>query len=131
MQWWNTGTLEYWNDGKIVRTIPPFCHYECVPPFCHCEEHSDEAISCTYSHKNQLLKYNIILTQTRKIDFYMNNNKQYYIYLITNKNNTVIYTGVTSNLIKRIWEHKNKLVKGFTQRYNIGKLVYLTIKRLR
>jgi putative endonuclease len=56
------------------------------------------------------------------------NKKQYYIYLLTNQNNTVIYTGVTSNLTKRIWEHKNKLVKGFTQRYNIGKLVYLTIK---
>jgi putative endonuclease len=63
----------------------------------------------------------------RKIIFYMNK-KQYYIYLLTNQNNTVIYTGVTSNLTKRIWEHKNKLVKGFTQRYNIGKLVYLTIK---
>jgi len=57
----------------------------------------------------------------------MNNNKQYYIYLLTNQNNTVIYTGVTSNLIKRIWEHKNKLVKGFTQRYNIDKLVYYEI----
>jgi putative endonuclease len=57
----------------------------------------------------------------------MKNYKQYYIYLLTNQNNTVIYTGVTSNLCKRIWEHKNKLVKGFTQRYNIGKLVYYEI----
>jgi putative endonuclease len=55
------------------------------------------------------------------------NKKQYYIYLITNQNNTAIYTGVTSNLTKRIWEHKNKLLKGFTQRYNINKLVYYEI----
>jgi len=55
------------------------------------------------------------------------NKKQYYVYLLTNQNNTVIYTGVTSNLIKRIWEHKNKLVKGFTPRYNIGKLFYYEI----
>jgi putative endonuclease len=57
----------------------------------------------------------------------MSKNKQYYVYLLTNQNNTVIYTGVTSNITKRIWEHKNKLVKGFTQRYNIGKLVYYEI----
>jgi len=55
------------------------------------------------------------------------NNKQYYIYLLTNQNNTVIYAGVTSNLTKRIWEHKNKLFKGFTQRYNINKLLYYEI----
>jgi len=53
--------------------------------------------------------------------------KQYYIYLLTNQNNTVIYAGVTSNLTKRVWEHKNKLVKGFTQRYNINKLLYYEI----
>jgi len=52
------------------------------------------------------------------------NQKQYYIYLLTNQNNTVIYTGITSNLTKRIWEHKNKSIKSFTQRYNIIKLVY-------
>ena len=54
----------------------------------------------------------------------MINQKQYYIYLLTNQNNTVIYTGITSNLTKRIWEHKNKSIKSFTQRYNIIKLVY-------
>lgn len=42
---------------------------------------------------------------------------------MTNKNNTVIYTGVTSDLKKRIHEHKSKFVKGFTKRYNIDKLV--------
>ena len=54
-------------------------------------------------------------------------NKQYYVYLMTNKNNTVIYTGVTSDLKKRVYEYKQKLVKGFTKRYNIEKLVYYEV----
>ncbi len=48
----------------------------------------------------------------------------YYVYIITNKNNTVLYTGVTNNLERRMYEHKNKIVKGFTQKYNLYKLVY-------
>jgi len=54
-------------------------------------------------------------------------NKQYYIYIMTNKRNTVLYTGVTNNLKKRIYEHKAKLVAGFTKKYNISKLVYYEI----
>jgi putative endonuclease len=50
--------------------------------------------------------------------------KQGYVYLITNKTNSVIYTGVTSDLKKRIYEHKEKLIEGFTKKYNIQKLVY-------
>ncbi len=53
--------------------------------------------------------------------------KQGYVYIITNKNNTVLYTGVTSNLIKRVYEHKNKLVKSFSARYNCEKLVYFEV----
>jgi len=47
-----------------------------------------------------------------------------YIYLMMNNANTVIYTGVTSNLQKRIYEHKEKLIEGFTKKYNVTKLVY-------
>ncbi len=47
-----------------------------------------------------------------------------YVYIITNKNDTVLYTGVTSNLIKRMYEHKSKKFKGFASRYNCDKLVY-------
>lgn len=50
--------------------------------------------------------------------------RQYYVYIITNKNNNVFYIGVTNNLTRRIFEHKNKLVKGFSCRYNLNKLVY-------
>jgi len=46
---------------------------------------------------------------------------------MTNKINTVLYTGVTSALKKRIWEHKEKIIKGFTKKYNINKLVYFEI----
>lgn len=53
--------------------------------------------------------------------------KQYYIYILTNQRNTVLYTGVTNDLIKRIYEHKNKLVKGFSSKYNLDKLVYYEI----
>lgn len=48
----------------------------------------------------------------------------YYIYILTNKNNTVLYTGVTNNLVRRCHEHKKKLIKGFTEKYNVDKLVY-------
>lgn len=50
--------------------------------------------------------------------------KQGYVYILTNKGNTVLYVGVTSNLVKRVWEHKQKVVGGFTKRYNVDKLVY-------
>ena len=46
---------------------------------------------------------------------------------MTNKNNTVLYTGVTNNLQKRVYEHKEKLVEGFTKKYNVVKLVYYEI----
>lgn len=48
----------------------------------------------------------------------------YYVYLLTNWNNKVLYTGVTNNLQRRLYEHKSKLIKGFTEKYNLNKLVY-------
>ena len=53
--------------------------------------------------------------------------KQYYIYIMTNSMNTVLYVGVTRDLIKRIYEHKEKLADGFTRKYNIAKLVYYEV----
>jgi len=49
--------------------------------------------------------------------------KQYYVYIMTNKSRT-LYTGVTNDLERRVYEHKQKLVPGFTARYNITRLVY-------
>lgn len=54
-------------------------------------------------------------------------NKNYYLYIITNYEETVLYTGVTDDLERRIYEHKNKLLKGFSQRYNLNKLVYYEV----
>jgi putative endonuclease len=50
--------------------------------------------------------------------------KQYFVYIMTNKYHNVLYTGVTNNLIRRVYEHKQKLVEGFTKRYGLSKLVY-------
>jgi len=50
--------------------------------------------------------------------------KKSHVYFLTNKNNTTIYIGVTSNLLKRIYQHKAKIFKGFTSKYNCEKLVY-------
>jgi putative endonuclease len=50
--------------------------------------------------------------------------KYYYVYILTNFTNSVLYIGVTNNLLRRIYEHKEKLVEGFTQKYNTTKLVY-------
>ena len=49
--------------------------------------------------------------------------KDYYVYIMTNKSKT-LYTGMTNNLNRRVYEHKNKLIEGFTKKYNINKLVY-------
>ena len=49
--------------------------------------------------------------------------KNYYVYIITNKSKT-LYVGMTNNLNRRLFEHKNKIIEGFTKKYNIDKLVY-------
>ena len=54
-------------------------------------------------------------------------NKQYFVYIMTNRHNTVLYAGITSHLKKRVWEHKKGLVMGFTRKYNITKLVYYEV----
>ncbi|MBI4096354.1 MAG: GIY-YIG nuclease family protein [Candidatus Levybacteria bacterium] len=53
--------------------------------------------------------------------------KQYYVYIATNKINTVLYTGVTNNLTRRMYEDKNKMIEGFTSKYNIKRLVYYEV----
>ena len=48
----------------------------------------------------------------------------YYVYILSNWNNKVLYVGMTNNLERRLYEHKNKLIEGFTKKYNLDKLVY-------
>ncbi len=51
--------------------------------------------------------------------------KYYFVYILTNKSNKVLYTGVTNNIQRRYWEHKNGLHDGFTRQYKVNKLVYI------
>lgn len=53
--------------------------------------------------------------------------ENFYVYILSNKSNRVVYTGVTLNLVQRIWQHKNKIADGFTSQYNVNKLVYFEI----
>jgi putative endonuclease len=54
----------------------------------------------------------------------MGDEKKGYVYILFNKRNGTLYTGVTSNLVKRVYEHKNKLAPGFTEKYGVDKLGY-------
>ena len=63
----------------------------------------------------------VISTEGRNL---MPREHRYYVYLLTNKNNKVMYVGVTNNLERRIFEHKAKMLPGFTEKYNVNKLVY-------
>jgi putative endonuclease len=51
-------------------------------------------------------------------------NHLYYVYIVTNKSNTALYSGVTSDLENRVWQHQEKVYKGYTSKYQINKLVY-------
>jgi putative endonuclease len=53
--------------------------------------------------------------------------RQYYVYIMTNKSHSVLYTGVTSDLKKRVYQHKYKIIGGFTCKYNVSKLVYYQV----
>ncbi|MAZ76126.1 MAG: endonuclease [Micavibrio sp.] len=50
-----------------------------------------------------------------------------YVYIITNKKDGTLYIGVTSNLQKRVWEHKEKIMSGFSKKYNLDRLVYFEV----
>ena len=50
-----------------------------------------------------------------------------YVYIMTNKNNTTLYVGVTNDLLRRVWEHKHDVFKGFTSKYILIKLVYFEV----
>jgi putative endonuclease len=51
-------------------------------------------------------------------------NKQYFVYILASKRNGTLYIGVTNNLLRRVWEHKNGIIGGFTKKYKVHMLVY-------
>jgi putative endonuclease len=51
-------------------------------------------------------------------------NKQFYVYILASQRNGTLYTGVTSTLVQRVWQHKNNVIEGFTTKYNVKILVY-------
>jgi putative endonuclease len=53
--------------------------------------------------------------------------RQYYVYILASRRNGTLYTGVTSNLVQRIWQHKQGLVEGFSKKYSVKKLVYFEV----
>ncbi len=54
----------------------------------------------------------------------MTGDRQYYVYIMTNHTNSVLYTGITNDLARRVWEHKGEFVRSFTAKYKVNKLVY-------
>jgi putative endonuclease len=50
--------------------------------------------------------------------------KTFYVYLMTNRSRVVLYTGITNSLVRRVWEHQNKTVEGFSKKYKVDRLVY-------
>ena len=57
----------------------------------------------------------------------MQMNKHYFVYIMTNRHNKVLYTGITTDLKRRVYEHREKLISGFTKKYNLSKLVFYEI----
>ncbi|MCK5580207.1 MAG: GIY-YIG nuclease family protein [Candidatus Omnitrophica bacterium] len=88
--------------------------------YCHCEE----------ATKLSSRRGNLLLWKNKDAVFYGACElveKQYYIYITTNRNNTVLYVGVTNDLQRRVYEHKEKLTEGFTKKYNVNRLVYYEV----
>lgn len=54
----------------------------------------------------------------------MTKQSNFYVYILSSNNDNVLYTGVTNSLVRRVYEHKTKMLEGFTKRYNVNKLVY-------
>ncbi|MFH0847449.1 MAG: GIY-YIG nuclease family protein [Chloroflexota bacterium] len=60
----------------------------------------------------------------RRSNLRLRMNKRFYVYILTNKMHTVLYTGVTGDLLSRVYQYKEKMIRGFTGRYNVNRLVY-------
>ena len=55
--------------------------------------------------------------------------KQFYVYILASQRNGTLYTGMTSDLVKRVWQHRNEEIEGFTKQYGVKRLVYYEVHR--
>ena len=98
----------------------------------HCGEASHENLIASLpavDRRSEAICYNFthgLLSRTQSI-FLNYPMRTSHVYILTNKNHTVLYVGVTSNLVKRIGQHKSKFYKGFTSRYNCDQLMYYRV----
>jgi putative endonuclease len=94
-------------------------------------EAGSEAISCFMEwlqvRGDCFVGESALLATTYVTEIYMAIDKKYCVYIMTNAYNTVLYTGVTNNLARRVYEHKNGLGSAFVKKYNVHKLVYYEI----
>lgn len=120
----------------LAATITILIRIERPVPVCHCDPPQAEKQSLTYAKQVNSLQINKItytLSSLRDAEGseaifdQCQMKKQYYVYILTNFTNSVLYIGVTSNLVRRIYQHKAKLDDGFTSKYKISKLVYYEI----
>jgi len=94
---------------------------------CHAER-SEASVKSVAKRRNETKH---LITQFKRESFHVAQNlltqsnkvNTYYVYIMTNRSKT-LYTGVTNDLYRRVYEHKQKLIPGFTQKYNINRLVY-------
>jgi putative endonuclease len=56
--------------------------------------------------------------------------RTYYVYILSSQRNGTLYVGSTTDLVRRVWEHKNKVIRGFTEKYNVNQLVYYEVHEL-
>ena len=93
-------------------------------PICHCEEGVSNTFSVAARQSNLGAERQLAIVKLTEAVPRMKREYQAFVYIMTNKRHSVLYTGVTNNLARRLIEHKTKMAKGFTSRYNADKLVY-------
>ena len=104
------------------------CHSEALAEeftlLCHSERSEESKIRDSIRDVSASPQHDKKQSKTTLTHNQISTNTKAFVYMVSNQTNTTLYIGVTSNLIKRMYEHKNKLAQGFTQKYNCNKLVY-------
>ena len=93
----------------------------------HCEERSDEAISSQHEMTQLSHMHSPSTAPMLDVELTAMFTRQFYVYILTNKAQTVLYTGITNDLKKRIWEHNSGLGSKFAGRYGVSRLVYFEV----